>query len=120
MEPGVSLPLVRGQCVNAAVMVTNGVGFNARMVDDPDHTLSLIRRDLQLIQDICQRFQGQVLKSIGNDGLMLYFATPSQAIACAIEMQKALAYVAFSLPEVDVLPHRIGVHFGRLFSPRQT
>ncbi|UBF25348.1 protein kinase [Kovacikia minuta CCNUW1] len=99
----------------AVIMVTDGVGCNARMADDPEHTLSLIRRDLQLMQDICQRFEGQVLRLMGEDGLMVYFGNALQAVACAIEIQKALAYVAASLPDVDVLAHRIGIHFGEVF-----
>lgn len=102
----------QGQRVMAVILVTDGVGCNARMADDPEHTTSLVRRDLQLMQDLCLRFDGQVIKPFGNDGLVMYFVNTVQAVSCAIEIQKALTFRASNLSDEEVLTHRIGIHLG--------
>ncbi len=99
----------------AAVVFTDGVNFSARMSVDEEHTLELIRRDLELMQELCeQQFEGHVLKSTG-DGLLMYFSSAVQAVSCALEIQKQLAEVAALLPPSDILSHRIGIHLGDVF-----
>jgi serine/threonine protein kinase/class 3 adenylate cyclase len=114
MESGISSSLAQGQRAMAVIMATGEVGCSARRADDPNHTSSLVRRDLQLMRDVCQRFEGQILKPMGENGLIVCFSNSLQAVACAIEIQKALAYVAASLPEADILTHGIGIHFGEV------
>jgi serine/threonine protein kinase len=98
----------------AVIMATGEVGGGASLANNPSHTSSLVRRDLQLMREVCQRFEGQILKPMGANGLIVYFSNPLQAVACAIEIQKALAYVAASLPEADILTHGIGIHWGEV------
>ncbi|MDJ0708452.1 MAG: adenylate/guanylate cyclase domain-containing protein [Leptolyngbyaceae cyanobacterium MO_188.B28] len=102
---------MRGQRALAAIVVTDAVGFSARMSVDEESALNIIQRDLQLLADLCQRHQGQVLKSTG-DGLLMSFVSAVQAVACALEMQKMLAELINTLPADNVLQHRIGIHLG--------
>ncbi|WP_448604527.1 protein kinase domain-containing protein [Thermoleptolyngbya sp.] len=97
----------------AVVLVTDAVGFNSRMADDRDHTLSLIRRDLQAMRQLCQQFEGIVLKSL-EDGLVMYFVSTERAVNCAIAIQRSMAQLLQELPEDDVLSHRIGIHLGEV------
>lgn len=113
MENGVP-PDLRGHRSLAAIVFTDGVSFSARMSAEEEHTLNLIRRDLQLMSELCQRFEGHVLKSTG-DGLLMYFTSAMQAVVCGIEIQKALAEAARHLSPHDVLNHRIGIHLGDVF-----
>lgn len=101
----------RGQRALAAIIVTDAVGFSARMSTDEEKTLQLIRRDLQLMTDHCQSFEGQVLKSTG-DGLLMYFVSAVQAVSCAIAIQKSFISRAEG---PDPLAHRIGIHMGDVF-----
>lgn len=88
------------------------------MAANEAHTLSLIRRDFKLMKEFCRRFAGQVVKSTG-DGLLMYFISAVQAVACAQAIQEALASAADQLPPSEVLDHRIGIHLGEVFlSPR--
>ena len=103
--------LIQGQRALAAIVISDAVGFSARMSADEESALNIIQRDLQLMADLCKKFQGQVLKSTG-DGLLMSFISAVQAVACALEMQKTLAGRAANLPEEDVLNHRIGIHLG--------
>lgn len=106
----------RGQRALAAIVVTDAVGFSARMSVDEEKTLQLIHRDLQLMTQQCQEFEGQVLKSTG-DGLLMYFVSAVQAVSCAIAIQTALIANAKETenPSSDSLSHRIGIHMGDVF-----
>ncbi|MEM9484556.1 MAG: protein kinase [Cyanobacteria bacterium P01_F01_bin.116] len=101
----------RGQRALAAIVVTDAVGFSARMSVDEENTLQLIHRDLTLMTEQCQEFEGQVLKSTG-DGLLMYFVSAVQAVSCAIAIQKALTTQA---QDPDALSHRVGIHMGDVF-----
>ncbi|MEL6935816.1 MAG: protein kinase, partial [Cyanobacteria bacterium J06607_17] len=101
----------RGQRALAAIVVTDAVGFSARMSVDEEKTLQLIQSDLELMAEQCQEFEGQVLKSTG-DGLLMYFVSAVQAVGCAIAIQKALISKSKG---TDSLAHRIGIHMGDVF-----
>ncbi|ESA36591.1 serine threonine protein kinase [Leptolyngbya sp. Heron Island J] len=101
----------RGQRALAAIVVTDAVGFSARMSVDEENTLQLIQRDLTLMATRCQDFEGQVLKSTG-DGLLMYFVSAVQAVSCAIAIQKSLTAQS---RDTNDLPHRIGIHMGDVF-----
>ena len=77
---------IRGQFALAAIVITDAVGFSARMSADEASALNIIQRDLQLMANLCEKFQGQVLKTTG-DGLLMSFVSAVQAVACALETQ---------------------------------
>ena len=114
MEGRMLLADLRGQRTLAAIVFTDGVSFSARMAEAEEHTLNLIRRDFQLMTELCEQFEGQVIKTTG-DGLLLYFTSGVQAVACAQEIQKTLAEAAAQKFPQDVLDHRIGIHLGDVF-----
>lgn len=55
-----------------------------------------------------------MLKNTG-DGLLMYFTTAGDAVACALRVQAAFAKLAESKPAGAVLRHRIGIHLGDVF-----
>lgn len=114
MEHSIPPYSVRNQSTLAAIVITDGVAFSARMASDEEHTLSLIHRDLKLMRELCIRFEGQVLKSTG-DGLLMYFTSAIQAVSCALEIQKTLIKLASHTSPHNVLVHRIGIHLGDVF-----
>ena len=101
----------RGHRILAAIMITDAVGFSARMSVDEGLTLRLIDRDLTLISQICDQYGGKVLKSTG-DGLLLYFLSAVEAVSCGLEMQQQLIAMAANLRDDEYLDHRIGIHLG--------
>lgn len=105
---------VSEQRILSAIVFTDGVAFSARMAEDEENTLRLIRRDLALMRKVCDSFEGKVLKSTG-DGLLMSFNSALKAIECAIEIQKLLYDNAVTLPPNQVLSHRIGIHLGDVF-----
>jgi class 3 adenylate cyclase len=111
VNPGALPPDLRGRRVLAAIVFTDIATSGTRMAIAERHTLNLIHRDFQLMTRLCERFEGQVLKTLG-DGLLMYFASAVQAVECAQEIQRTLAEKAAILPPQDVLYHRIGIHLG--------
>lgn len=98
----------------ATVVFTDCVGFSARMSVDEDHTLDLIRRDLNYMKQVCGRYEGRVLKSTG-DGLLMCFSSAVKAVECAVEIQRSITDRAIDLPPTDTLQHRIGIHLADIF-----
>lgn len=108
----VALPSnLRGESALAAIVFTDVESFTPKMAADEKHTLALIQRDFDIMGQVCDRFDGQVLKSLG-DGLLIYFVSAEKAVTAAIEIQKILVATAANLPERDILIHRIGIHLG--------
>jgi class 3 adenylate cyclase len=98
----------------AAIVFTDVVNSTAHMVANQQQMLELLKRDFELIREICQRYGGRVLKSTG-DGWLIYFDSAVKAVACSQQIQKTLRNNAASLPPDLVLEHRIGVHLGDVF-----
>ncbi|MGA7935590.1 MAG: adenylate/guanylate cyclase domain-containing protein, partial [Kovacikia sp.] len=105
---------LKGQRVLAAIVFTDVVNFSAHMGANEERTLYLMQRDTRVMADLCQQFEGQVLKTTG-DGLLMYFTSAVQAVECAIGIQGAIAEAATDLTPQDVLAHRIGIHLGDVF-----
>jgi class 3 adenylate cyclase len=105
---------LKGQRTLAAIIFTDVVGYSALMAANEEYTLDLLRRDFQIMKQLCQRFEGRVLKTIG-DALLMYFPSAVKAVNCAQEIQLSLAEIAAKLAPEDVLTHRIGIHLGDVF-----
>lgn len=102
----------------AAVVVTDAVSFSKYMSQDEDRALAMINRDLQLISEVCEFFEGQILKTLG-DGVLMYFISAVQAAACAVEMQKTFAGFVRNGQADEHFTHRVGVHLGDIFFNQQ-
>ncbi len=108
------IPELRGQRTLAAIVFTDVVNYSALMAANEEYTLDLLRRDFQIMNELCQRFQGKILKTIG-DALLMYFTSAVQAVACAQQIQSSLAQAAANLAPEEILTHRIGIHLGDVF-----
>ena len=111
-------PLGPGQRSLAAIVFTDVVSFSARMQADEEATLTLLKRDFDAMRVICTEHQGSVLKTTG-DGLLLYFSSAVQAVACALAMQRFFAKQAKTRPADQSLVHRLGIHLGDVFVNEQ-
>jgi len=118
MDTPPASPLRPGQRTLAAIVFTDVVGFSARMQADEDRTLRLLDRDFALVREQCAQHHGSVLKTTG-DGLLLYFPSAVQAVACALAMQRHFAAAARDQPPAETLVHRVGIHLGDVFVSEQ-
>lgn len=106
--------MTHGHRTLAAIMLTDAVGFSARMSVREELTLSQLQRDQALMETLCEQFEGKVLKSTG-DGLLMYFASAVQAVTCGLEIQKELHRINVNAEGEPALLHRIGIHLGDVF-----
>lgn len=106
--------MTHGHRTLAAIMLTDAVGFSARMSVQEELTLSQLQRDQALMEALCDQFEGKVLKSTG-DGLLMYFASAVQAVTCGLEIQKELHRINVNAEGEPALLHRIGIHLGDVF-----
>lgn len=96
----------------ATIVFIDVVNFADQMTTDPQWTQNQLYKDFQVIAQLCQQFEGQILKSI-DAGLLIYFPNPLNAVNCTQEIQIALKQLA-ELSSETPLMHRIGIHFGEM------
>jgi class 3 adenylate cyclase len=90
----------------AAIMFSDIVGFVGLMERSEAETLAIVAANKRLFMDQLGRFQGQLLKEMG-DGLLASFSSVSNAVECAREIQRAVR--AEGNYQV-----RIGIHLGEV------
>jgi class 3 adenylate cyclase len=105
---------LHGHRALAAIVFSDIVDFSARVGQDEEHALKLVRRDLDIMKGMCEKHEGQVLKTTG-DGLLMFFSSAVQAVACAQEIQEGFAEMEKKLSAKNTLRHRIGIHLGDVF-----
>jgi class 3 adenylate cyclase len=103
-----------GQRSLAAIVFTDVVGFSARMQENEELTLRLLKQDFELMREACIQHGGSVLKTTG-DGLLLHFMSAVQAVACALAIQRSFAERLKGKPVEKPLVHRVGIHLGDVF-----
>ena len=97
----------------AAILAADVVGFSKLMGQDEEGTLARIRalrRDV--IEPKVQEHHGKIVKTTG-DGFLVEFASPVEAVRCAVGTQAALAS-AHAAPQEPSQPiqMRIGINLG--------
>lgn len=103
-----------GKRTLATIVFTDVVGFSERVGRDEAGTLALLERDCETMRALCAKHDGQVIKSVG-DGLLLFFGSAVEAVACAVEIQNTFARRGDTPGGAAGLQHRIGVHLGDVF-----
>ncbi|MEX2557224.1 MAG: AAA family ATPase [Actinomycetota bacterium] len=73
--------------------------------------IAVVRRHNEIVRERLAVHRGTEVKALG-DGFMLAFPTPSDAIACAVDIQRAFAVHNASHPD-EPIRVRVGVHTGQ-------
>src|SRR5918998_1103199 len=88
----------------AAILAADVVGFSSHMERDEEGTLAQIKALRRAnIEPNVKQHHGRVVKTTG-DGFLIEFASPVEAVRCALVIQKALAPGPLQL--------RIGINLG--------
>lgn len=95
----------------AAIVFTDVVGFSRLAAKNESRSYQALQRDMDIMTRLCQSHNGQVLNTMG-DGMLMSFSSAVDAMSCAIQIQQTFASQAATLPALEVLHHRIGVHLG--------
>ena len=71
----------------AAVMFTDIVGYTALMGSDEDRAFEILSKNRKIHQELVEKYNGTIIKEVG-DGFLIIFNLTSDAVYCAIEIQK--------------------------------
>ncbi|MBM6582080.1 hypothetical protein ILT44_17910 [Microvirga sp. BT689] len=95
----------------AAVLAADVVGYSGLMSRDEEGTLSRLR-DLrrQVIEPRIHSHHGRLVKTIG-DGFLIEFASPVDAVRCAVELQEAVG-ARYGKADAKPLQLRVGINLG--------
>ena len=91
----------------AALLFTDIVGYTAMMQQDEQMAVNITRHYITVLKQLVTAHDGKILNDYG-DGSLCSFPSATEAVQCAIEIQKQLQ----TEPQV---PLRIGLHVGEIF-----
>ncbi len=91
----------------AAIMFTDIVGYTALMQENEQKAVALIKHYNSALNQLVSLHQGKVLNYYG-DGSLCVFSSVTEAMNCAVELQK-------ELQTEPAVPLRIGLHVGEIF-----
>jgi class 3 adenylate cyclase len=95
----------------AAILAADAVGYSRAMAADEEGTVKILAAHRAVIDGIIQFHEGRIVNTAG-DSVLAEFASPTQAVRCAVEIQDALKTRNDSLPEDRRMQFRIGVNLG--------
>ena len=81
------------------------------MAADEEGTMKILSAHRAVIDGIIEFHEGRIINTAG-DSVLAEFASPTEAVRCAVEVQDALKTRNDSLPEDRRLQFRIGVNLG--------
>lgn len=90
----------------SAIMFTDIVGYTALMDEDEELAMQLLDKNRTIHNQMVTKHQGKLVKEIG-DGNLACFASASDAVFCAINIQKECSVA-------QNLQLRIGIHEGEI------
>lgn len=95
----------------AAILAADAVGYSRMMAADEEGTMKVLSAHRSMIDGIIEFHEGRIINTAG-DSVLAEFASPTQAVRCAVEIQDALKTRNDSLPEDRRMQFRIGVNLG--------
>ncbi len=109
MIRGMSAPPIRRKL--AAILAADAVGYSRLMAANEEGTLRVLSAHRAVIDGIIAFHSGRIVGTAG-DSVLAEFASPVEALRCAVEVQAALKTRNESLPEASRLQFRIGINLG--------
>ena len=94
-----------------AILAADAVSYSRMMAADEEGTMKILSAHRAVIDGIIQFHEGRIINTAG-DSVLAEFASPTEAVRCAVEVQDALKTRNDSLPEDRRLQFRIGVNLG--------
>jgi class 3 adenylate cyclase len=95
----------------AAILAADAVGYSRLMGADEEGTMKILAAHRAVFDGIIEFHEGRIVGTAG-DSVLAEFASPVEAVRCAVEVQEALKTRNDSLPEDQRLQFRIGVNLG--------
>lgn len=95
----------------AAIMFTDMIGYSALAQANEARALELLETHFDILRPVVAEHDGTEVKTIG-DAILAEFASPLQAVRCAIEAQRQLHIHNVSADSDHQIRIRIGIHLG--------
>jgi class 3 adenylate cyclase len=96
----------------AAVLAADVAGYSRLMGTDEEGTLAGLKAVRKSIVDpTIAAHRGRIVKTTG-DGMLVEFASAVDAVRSAVEVQTRMAEQNASVPQVNRIEFRIGIHVG--------
>src|SRR5262245_45653417 len=96
----------------AAILAADVVGYSRLMQVDEAGTLASLKvRRGEILGPLVRQHEGRIVKVMG-DGVLVEFASAVNAVACAVELQRAMEIASDGLPEDRRIVLRVGVNLG--------
>jgi class 3 adenylate cyclase len=93
------------------ILATDAVGYSRLMSESEEDTMRVLAAHRAVIDGIIQFHEGRIFDTAG-DSVLAEFASPVEAVRCAVEMQDALKTRNDALPEERRMLFRIGINLG--------
>ena len=95
----------------AAILAADVVGYSRLMEADEEATVSTLSSYREIIEGLVATHHGRVFGGAG-DSVIAEFASPVEAVRCAVDIQRELEARNVDLPEDRRMRLRIGVNLG--------
>ncbi len=96
----------------AAILVADMVGYSRLMEADERGTIARQKAyRKELIDPTIAAHNGRIVKTTG-DGLLVEFGSVVDAVACAVEIQRAMGEREAEVPEERRIQYRVGINLG--------
>lgn len=95
----------------ATILVADIVGYSRLTANDEDWTIRALGDFRKIVDDIIQRHDGRIF-STGGDSVLAEFASPVEAVRCAVDFQEASRSRNLLQPRDRQLRYRIGINLG--------
>ena len=88
-----------------AIMFTDIAGYTVLMGSDEDKAFEMLKKNHAIHEHLINKYKGTLIKEIG-DGTLASFPLASDAVRCAMEVQKKA--------KTQAIPLKIGIHQGEM------
>jgi adenylate cyclase len=95
----------------SAILSADVAGYSRLMAEDEDLTIHSLTGNREMMNTLITQYKGRVVDSPG-DNLLAEFSSVTQAVNCAVEIQRELSERNAELSEDRRMEYRIGVNLG--------
>lgn len=95
----------------AAILIADIAGYSALVADNDEQTVRRLMSYRSLFDEVTGQFSGRVIDATG-DSVLAEFASPVDAVRCAVEVQESLRVRNLAYPPGQHMLCRIGVAMG--------
>ena len=95
----------------ATILVADIVGYSRLTANDEDWTIRALGDFRAVVDEIIRKHEGRIF-STGGDSILAEFASPVEAVRCAVDFQEAARSRNLMQPRDRQLRYRIGINLG--------